>query len=634
MSFLYPLGFLALIGVPALIIIYIIKNRYTEQTIASTYLWTLSERFLKRKVPINRITGIISLILQILAVVAIAIILAHPIISVPGAAKAYCFVLDGSGSMNIVQEGKTRFDIGKGKIESIIDDAVKGSTYTLIYAGEGTDNIYTGLDDKDSAIEILNKLSVSSSSNNLSGAKQAAQRYFNDNPWAETYLITDRSYEETENLTVINVAASVQNYSVDAVEYVSVEGALQVTGTVISHDSDATLKLDLYFDDSEEIFATQQVEVVKGEETPFEFRCTYMDEDGEEKGKTDFGWLKVVIDNDDALALDNEITVFNVAYENISKTLIVSCDLDEGKQSDNPSFFLTAALTAAGNTQYEVISPLQYTNQTGYGLYIFDGYTPDIMPRDGSVWFINPQKSLEGSNFSYQGEVAARYAATFSTSTSTVIRKQLDGTLKIGFELNTFVKLGLNGKFNTLISCDGSPILFTGTNSYGNREVVFAFDLHSSAPFVMLPDINILIKNMISYSFPEVIEETSYYSGEVVHVNMISGCESIRVESPNGKSSYPDTSMAISEFTLSEVGTYKIYLVMKDRSERVVNVYAAMPIDERVPEVADTSFIIQGEPEAGYLNGIMDDLLIIFIILAVIAVADYGVYSYEQWQLR
>ena len=47
MSFLYPLGLLGLIGIPILIIIYIIKTKYTEQTVASTYLWLLSERFLK-----------------------------------------------------------------------------------------------------------------------------------------------------------------------------------------------------------------------------------------------------------------------------------------------------------------------------------------------------------------------------------------------------------------------------------------------------------------------------------------------------------------------------------------------------------------------------------------------------------
>ena len=58
MRFLYPLGLLGLIGIPILIIIYIIKNKHTEQTISSTYLWRLSEKFLKRKNPISKIKGL------------------------------------------------------------------------------------------------------------------------------------------------------------------------------------------------------------------------------------------------------------------------------------------------------------------------------------------------------------------------------------------------------------------------------------------------------------------------------------------------------------------------------------------------------------------------------------------------
>lgn len=71
MNFLYPIGFLALLGVPVLILIYIIKNKYTEQVIPSTYLWTLSEKFLKKRLPINKLVGIISLILQILSLIHI-----------------------------------------------------------------------------------------------------------------------------------------------------------------------------------------------------------------------------------------------------------------------------------------------------------------------------------------------------------------------------------------------------------------------------------------------------------------------------------------------------------------------------------------------------------------------------------
>ena len=122
MNFIYPLGLLGLIGVPILIIIYIIKNKYTEKTIASTYIWTVSERFLKRKRPISQLVGLISLILQILAVVFISFAIAHPVMVEKGKAHEYCFMLDASGSMQTNCGDTTRFVTAKAEIESIINE--------------------------------------------------------------------------------------------------------------------------------------------------------------------------------------------------------------------------------------------------------------------------------------------------------------------------------------------------------------------------------------------------------------------------------------------------------------------------------------------------------------------------------
>ena len=132
MSFIYPLGLLGLIGIPILIIIYIIKNKHTEQIISSTYLWTLSEKFLNKKRQIRLISGIISLALQIIAVATISLLVAHPVISIPNAAKEYCFIVDGSGSMAMNIDEKTKMEIGLGKVEEIIRQFTgAGSEMTL-----------------------------------------------------------------------------------------------------------------------------------------------------------------------------------------------------------------------------------------------------------------------------------------------------------------------------------------------------------------------------------------------------------------------------------------------------------------------------------------------------------------------
>lgn len=125
MSFMYPLGLLGLIGIPVLILIYIIKNKYTEQVVSSTYLWNLSEKFLKKRLPINKLVGIISLILQILAVLFISVAVSRPVFIISDSANDYCFVLDCSGSMNMQENGRTRLEAAKSEIAEVIDESKK-----------------------------------------------------------------------------------------------------------------------------------------------------------------------------------------------------------------------------------------------------------------------------------------------------------------------------------------------------------------------------------------------------------------------------------------------------------------------------------------------------------------------------
>ena len=164
MRFLYPLGLWGLIGVPIIILIYVLKNKYNEQTVPSTYIWTLSEKFFKRRNPLSGLTGIISLILQLLAVVAISLAIARPIITVPNSAGEYCFVIDGSASMQMESGGTTRYERAKNEIEKLIKDAKLGSTFTLISSADDTMVVYERISDKDVALDMLERLEVTDES--------------------------------------------------------------------------------------------------------------------------------------------------------------------------------------------------------------------------------------------------------------------------------------------------------------------------------------------------------------------------------------------------------------------------------------------------------------------------------------
>lgn len=641
MSFVFPLGLIALIGIPILIIIYIIKNKYTEQVISSTYLWTLSEKFLKKRLPINKLIGIISLILQIVAVLFIALAIAKPVLYIRNAADDYCFILDASGSMNIEREDRTRFDFAKDEIASLINGSMNGSAYTLVVAGDTAEEIYKGITDKERAIALLNGVPRSYTVTGYTDAIGVAQNYFNENTSIKTYLVTDKSFKNNENVKVIDVSANVENYAVyggtaedsDDDEYriscALVGENLVVKGFVLSYESDAKLDVELYIDGSEELAAVQTLEVTKLE--PAQFTLT--------AECASYQSVRVVIANDDAFAPDNEITVYNVEYENSFKVLHVS---------DDPSIFVKAGLMSAGNALITPVTADKYKKNEDsylngdYDLYVFESCNPQTLPRGGAVWLINPTASVAGSGFALQDEVElgeGTIELKFNTSSSSTLKKLTEYMKRYDSDssgitvANSYQQCKLTGSFTTLMYAGGSPAVFAGTNDYNNREVVFAYDLHWSDS-ALITDYVILFKNLLNYTFPKVIENTLSYCGDTLEINVPANCQGIRIESPEGSVNYLETSSAVCELDLREVGTYKITITAGDNS-RAYNVYSYLPSEESVTsEQSEISFSLEGEAGNKRRNGIYDDLIVIFILLALVFAAEWVVYCYEQYQLR
>ena len=80
MSLLAPLGLLGLLGIVALIIIYIIKPNYQNKFISSTYIWKLSLKYKRKKIPLNKLRNILLFLCQVAIIAAAAYILARPFI--------------------------------------------------------------------------------------------------------------------------------------------------------------------------------------------------------------------------------------------------------------------------------------------------------------------------------------------------------------------------------------------------------------------------------------------------------------------------------------------------------------------------------------------------------------------------
>ncbi len=623
MTFLYPIGLIGLIGIPILILVYIIKNRYTEQTVASTYLWTLSERFLKRRNPLSKITGIISLILQLLLVLVLSLSVAHPVIILPGQANEYCFVLDGSGSMNMEVDGVSRFDAAKNEINGIIDEAKDGSVFSLVYVTEITEIIFELSDNRALIKERIAALECSDGSVEYTDAIGVAQGYFNENPSLKTYLVTDADYQEHKNINVVNVARNENNMSIEDVKYtVESDGTISVVGIITSYGANRIADIEVYADGGTEPVGAYRTFAQM--DTPTEFGVTFEIEE--------FDFLTVGFINEDAMVGDNSVTVYNLKSANAYKALLIS----------NTPFFIENGIKQVSNADLTVKTSEEYENAlnntpdlvSGFGLYIFDAYVPETMPKDGAIWIIGPTANISGSGFSVQGEIELDDGdlLELNKSSGSLVKELTAGITGDNIYIKKYMKCGVYGNFTTLFSYMGSPIIFMGVNDFGNREVVFAFNFHDS-DFALSSDHLIIFHNLLDYSFPEVVEKTEYYCGESAQINVVSGCTGIRIDAPSGKETYLDVTSAVSKFTLTEVGEYKITATVSG-ADRVFCIYSSVPKEERLTAVTEDNIGIVGEPKSSGRDGKYDNLTVLFIVAAILFTAEWMVYCYDKYQLR
>ena len=612
------MGLLALLGIPIVILIYIIKSKYTEQVIASTYLWRLSEKFLKNKKPKPKISGLISLILEIVAIICAALIISQPVITIPHAAKEYLFMLDASGSMNTISDGKSRLEYGKEEINKIIDSSYDGSSYTVITCKDKPEILFEGLKDKKKTKEIISGIDKTDMEGHCVDSLGFAQYYFNNNQGIMAYLITDKEYEGN-NINLINVNKGEDNYAIAEANLELVNDKSMkylLSGKAISYLSDQTLEVALYLDDV--LKDSKEIAVKKGEARDFTLEADI----------TDYKKISVKILNKDGLLEDNERIFYNLDKAHDYRVLLVS---------DRPSF-IKNILKPNDSLSVEIISMADYEAvegaKLGYSLYIFDSYNPKRLPEDGAIWIFNPTDNIKGSGFTFQETVDSEKPVVLdlkNKSSHSLVERLTKGLIGTDVYVKKYNKLGLISRFTVLYEYDGLPMVFTGTNDSGNREVVFAFDLHDSN-FPLQLDYITLAKNLIDFSFPVIIENNSYICGETLAINVIPGCDSIRVISPSGRASYIDATGLISEYLLEEVGSYKVVLNFSG-TEKVFDIFSSLPENES-NDVEIEAFDIKGDKTDSMLDGIYDKLIVLFIILAIVYMADWMVYCYEQYQLR
>ncbi len=275
-------------------------------------------------------------------------------------------------------------------------------------------------------------------------------------------------------------------------------------------------------------------------------------------------------------------------------------------------------------------------------MYVFSGFTPKTLPTNAAVWLLNAADGTgNGSGLTYRDMQVPRdetgpdsyYTPKYTSGTSAQEKALTRDLVKSDIAIRQYAKYGVPRNFVPVMSVGGDPVICVGLNENNDRQVVFAFELGDS-DFALKGDFLILVRNLMNYSFPSVIDATTYNCGDVMNVNVVPGCENIVVTTPSGNSTTLDTvGNDVCEVELNETGTYTLRVKTVGSAETTLYAFAAVPESESRFEDGG-ALVLSGEREFNYSDGYYDELLAFFILIALLLLADWGIYCYEQYQLR
>ena len=639
MSFQYPYALLVLLAVPVLILIYILRNRYKETTVPSTYLWELSQKFLKKRNPFHSRENLIALFVQILAISFMAITLAHPVLSIKGKAQNRVFVLDGSASRNRVRQGdgydgkETKFEAAKQDILKKVNSAKKGSSFTLIISDSNEPRtICQNIHDTGIFKDYISKVQCSYTANSLNDSISLAQKRLSNGTGSDLYLATDKKVKISDNVHLRSYFNEKQtNYAITNVEFSYVTDSdndtnINIVPHYVCYDHD-NANFRIRFKINDQVLGATKVQTKSaGVECTGQYAFNYTDTITSVTCEIDEYYDEQQKGYRDCLSLDNSYTFFNEKAERNANVLLVS----------KTPLYLQAAFKSWG-VSCKTISPSSYATTSGYDIYVFDSFTPKELPTDGAVWFVASDTDVPDSGFSHLNTYTDEengYKCEYADDNGSLIYKQLTKNLsKKEVLVSSFERYSRDSdsNFTTILSYRNIPRIFAGRNASGQREVVFSFALQK-ASIAITYDFLPLIRNLVTFSHPSLINTFSYVVGDSATINAGDDVVSRTRVAPDGTETpvVKGTSQYIN-FDFDQVGTYVLKSVNNQKVETDINRFVNYPKEEGSPIAEDLTDYQIVNPTVNKVNGIYDSILPVVIATAVFFVADWFLYTREQY---
>ncbi|MBP1466492.1 VWA domain-containing protein [Candidatus Chloroploca sp. M-50] len=470
MSLLAPLGLLALLSLPVILLLHMLRERRRRVVVPSLLLWQglpqPQEAQRRRRLPLTLL-----LLLHLLAALLMALALAQPHwrFALFGQAGHLAIVLDTSTSMAAPASnfGGSRLDAAREEARRLISSPTAPTRITLIEAGPQARLLDTA--DPESMPRLmmaLDELQAGGTGTDLAGALTLAEAALQGFPEARVVVLTDAALAETQAASLADHATSVP------VDWVTVggprenralvtltarprsnNGPVQVYARVVNYGNEPERTILRLFGDDQLLDA--QVITLRP------------------RGETELTWtvprglaiLRAELDGNDDLPIDDVATLSLNQTRPVAVTIV----------SAQPET-LQRALRAVPRLTVSTVSPTSYGRTLATvepDLTIFDGFLPATWPA-GGVLVINPPAGtplLEVSTQQRQpvpGQLALRVTAAQPTL--------FEGVSLDSVEFGPVAVIQPHAWATALLLRGDQPLMLRGRT--GTSEIaVWAFDL-------------------------------------------------------------------------------------------------------------------------------------------------------------
>lgn len=611
MRFLKPNGLWLLLAVPILILVYIIKAQHEDRPVSSTYIWKLSNKFLKKKLPMQRFRRILLFTLQLLAIVTAALLAARPAI-VKGQVKDYILILDASGSMQTVdEEGISRYDRALAQMDMLTKEMDYGNRISVIQASSDP-SILLELTDSQSEVKLtLQNMTCRSGGMDLDAAMSLAARISWKSANPQVILYTDRqtvegAAENAVGVTVVDMTDPENEWDVsvklDGYTVSTEEKATTFNGSVCCTGKNKRISVGLRVDGK--ILDAAVFDCYDGIALPVSFT----------QNLTLFDTAELFVSEEDGLFANN--------CDAICKQNVRNCTVLLASESP---LYLESALDALGNCEVTSVSDFDEQQPYGYDLYIFDRILPDFFPTDGSMILIEPNKLPAG--LAYGKEYDREGKLTLNSNTPDDVT---EGLLLRDTVISSYCALIGNASWTTELTCNYSSVLATKRYDTGLSCAVLSFDLHDTN-LTLQQDYLLLMRNLVHFCAPSLLPKTDYEIEETVTVSLLPGAQSLYMRDPDGGSVVLPTSEARAYYAPAETGCYTV-VQTGEEGGAYSDFFVHMPESELEPAPIDQLPSVQaGLQEEETKESLREIGIWVALLLLILLLAEWGVYYYDQY---